>query len=168
MVLSYIISSIVAGIVASLAMLASLNLSKIWGIKTLDVRMMLGSFVTKKLNNQAKILGFFIFLTVGIMFSFLYGLIVFLFVTGRFGGSFGMPQYYWIPGVNFFLLYLGLLGGFGHGTFMALIGGVLFYELHPLPDFRETLPYVVSALIGHAIFGFTVMLVHNFILARPA
>ena len=168
MVLTYVISSVVAGIVASLAMLASLNLSKIWGIKTYDVTLMLGSFFTKKLDSRSRSLGFAIFMLIGIMFSFLYGLIVLLFVTGRFGGSFGLPHYFWLPGVNFFLLYLGFLGGFGHGTFMALIGGVLFYELHPLPDFKDTMSYIVSALIGHAIFGLVVMLVHNFILARGA
>ncbi|HHO56048.1 MAG TPA: hypothetical protein ENK21_06635 [Trueperaceae bacterium] len=166
MIIRYILSSVVGGIVATIVMLAALNISNIWGVKPLDVRAMFGSFITKKIDKESRLLGLIILLAGGIIFSFLYGIIVLGFITGRFGGTFGLPEYNWIPGVNFFYLYLGFLGGFGHGTFMALIGGAIIYELHPLEEFRKSMPYIVAALIGHAVFGFTVMLVHNFILAR--
>jgi len=166
MVFRYILSSLVAGFIATFVMLAALNISNIWGVKPLDVRMMFGSFITRKINQKTKLLGLIILLIGGLIFAFLYGLIVLAFITGRFGGSFGLPEYNWIPGVNFFYLYLGFLGGFGHGTFMALIGGAIIYELHPLDEFKQSMPYIVAALIGHAVFGFAVMLVHNFILAR--
>ncbi len=157
-----------AGLVGTTVMLAALNISNIWGIEPLDVRNMFGSFITRKIDKNSKLLGTIILLIGGQLFAFLYGAIIVAFITGRFGGSFGLPEYIWIPGVNFFYLYLGFLGGFGHGTFMALIGGAIIYELHPLDEFRKSMPYIVSALIGHAVFGFTVMLVHNFILARGA
>ena len=166
MLLRYIVSSLIAGIVATAAMLASLRLSSIWGVKPLDVTMMFGSLITGKANQKSRLLGLIILFIGGIIFSFLYGLIVFLFLTGRFGGTFGLPEYNWLPGVNFFYLYLGALGGFGHGTFMALIGGAIIYELHPLDEFKGSMSYIVAALVGHAVFGFTVMLIHNFILAR--
>lgn len=168
MILRYILSSVLAGFVATLVMLAALNISNIWGVKPLDVRNMFGSFITRKIDKKSKLLGSILLLIGGQIFGFLYGAIVLAFITGRFGGNFGLPDYTWIPGVNFFFLYLGFLGGFGHGTFMALIGGAIIYELHPLEEFRKSMPYIVASLIGHASFGFTVMLVHNFILARGA
>jgi hypothetical protein len=80
-----------------------------------------------------------------------------MFVTGTFEG----PDYQVLRDfptrIDLFYPILGLVGGFGHGMFAALIATFIVTDFHPIEEMRDPFGLVRSFLIGHTVFGVVVM-----------
>lgn len=152
-----VLSSVLSGLAATAVMLVVLYLPLLWSGVYYDTVGALGSMVTKKVDARARVLGTMLLFAGGILFAVMYGGFALLFETGPFD----TPNYQVFPGapteINLFYPLIGLVGGLGHGLFTALITTFVVTDFHPLEEYKDPLPLVMSYMIGHLAFGVTVM-----------
>jgi len=157
MLTALILSSVVSGLAATAVMLVVLYLPTLWGGPYYDTLGALGSMWTRKVDERARVLGLLLLFAGGIVFAMFYGAFVLMFLEGPFD----IPRYVILPRlpteVNLMYPLVGLVGGFGHGIFMALITTFIATDFHPLGEYRNPFTLILSYLIGHAVFGATVM-----------
>ncbi|SMF03093.1 hypothetical protein [Pseudobacteriovorax antillogorgiicola] len=131
---------VLAGLIASLAMMGIMQLITYAGIANGDMIRAVGSLFTKQLKGSFGI-GLAIYLLFGILFSWLYLSILSAIPQQR-------PE---------ILLLIATLGGFVHGL---LIGFALVSEIvgrHPVDRFQTTGYSVALAhIVGHVVFGFAI------------
>lgn len=157
MILELLLTSVLTGLLGTAVMVAVLNLPLVWGGKVYDTLGALGAVFTRRIDARSRVLGG-IFLTLGgIGFAVAYGWVALMFVTGTFQG----PDYVILRDfpttVDLFYPILGLVGGFGHGMFAALIATFVVTDFHPIEEMRDPFGLVRSFLIGHTAFGVVVM-----------
>lgn len=152
-----ILASIAAGLIATLVMVVFLYLPLLWSGDYYDVLGAIGSTLTKEVDARARFIGAALYFLVGILFALLYGWLA-LTLLRLSPGS--LPQFIIFPAspVKINLLYplLGLAVGLGHGIFAGLIMTVLV-EHHPIRHFRTRYILIISQVISHLAYGFTVM-----------
>jgi len=157
MLTALILASVVSGLAATAVMLVVLYLPAFWGGPYYDTLGALGSMWTRKVDERARVLGTVLLFVGGIIFAMFYGAFVLMFLEGPFD----MPRYVILKSlpteVNLFYPLMGLVGGFGHGIFMSLITTFIATDFHPLQEYRNAFSLILSYLIGHAVFGATVM-----------
>ncbi len=161
MFLTLVLSSVAAGIIATLVMALFLYLPLLWGGDYYDVMGALGSALSGQLNGRSRLIGAVIYFGGGIIFALLYGWAVLAFLQS------GAP----IPEIivfsnmpveiNLFYPLLGIVLGLGHGILIALLLTIIVIEHHPLERFRSRYILVISQLISHVAFGATVMFFHS-------
>lgn len=155
--LSLLLSSIAAGLIATLVMLAILYLPLLWNGPVFDVLGAIGSYLTGTLDARARFLGALVYFALGLVFALLYGWLALTFMQL---GDGSLPRFSAFAGapVRIELIYplLGVAVGLGHGVVAALLLGVLL-EHHPLERFRSSYALVASFLLGHVVFGAVVM-----------
>ena len=156
-----ILSSVAAGIIATVIMMMFLYLPMLWNGNYYDVIGALGSARTGVLDGRSRFIGTVIYFLFGIVFAILYGWLA-LFMLQN---SDALPQVSLAAGlpvdVNLIFPLFGLAVGLGHGIIAALIMTVLVIEHHPLERFRTRYILVISQIIGHLVFGFSVMFYHS-------
>ena len=157
MILALMLTSVLTGLLGTALMVAILQLPLIWGGKPYDTLGALGAIFTKSVDARSRALGA-VFLTAGgIAFAVVYGWVALMFVTGTFEGA----DYVILPDfptrIDLFYPILGLVGGFGHGMFAALITTFVVTDFHPIEEMRDPFGLVRSFLIGHTVFGVVVM-----------
>ncbi|MGE9289906.1 MAG: hypothetical protein ACQKBT_02875, partial [Puniceicoccales bacterium] len=137
----FLLTSILAGGLAALAMSASMKaMSRLGGDDEVDMVLAIGSYFTGTKENASRF-GILIHLGSGILFGLLYGLV------------FAATDKTSLPDV--FLIGIGI--GFLHGLGMAYALMIFLSERHPLPEFRSvSLIIGVVHLAGHIVFGATV------------
>ncbi|MDZ7800845.1 MAG: hypothetical protein U5K81_08670 [Trueperaceae bacterium] len=154
------LSSVITGLMATGVMVAFLYLPAAWNGMYYDTLGAIGTVWTRTLDVRARLLGAVALGLGGIAFAMFYGAFALMFMQ-QAGGAFVAPAYAILPGlpttVDLFYPLLGLVGGFGHGIFMSLIGGFIVTDFHPLARFRDPFPLIASFLIGHTVFGVVVM-----------
>lgn len=159
-----LISSIVSGIIGTLAMIAVLYLPALFGRKPYDTLGVLGSMITRQDNVRSRIIGVILLFLGGIAFAFFYGFFVLMFVNG----DFEVPEYIIGAGtpfeMNLFYVIFGFVGGFCHGVFISLISTFVVTDLHPVERYRSVFPLIVSYMIGHSVFGIVVMVLQSIML----
>lgn len=153
-----IFSSLAAGLIATFVMVLFQYLPLLWSGNYFDILGALGSWRTHVLDARARFIGAVLYFAGGIVFAFLYGVLV---LGIRLNSEFLYGGYVIsIPGlpteVNFVYPLLGIAMGLGHGVIVALIMTVLISR-HPLEYFHTRFILVVSQLIGHVVFGMVVM-----------
>ncbi len=158
MILALIQSSIVSGFVATAVMIAFLYLPSFWGGVYYDTLGALGSMTLRRVDDRARVLGAVILFVGGVFFAAFYGAFVLMFMAGPFPPS----NYVIFPrvaggGINLFYPLLGLVGGLGHGVYMSLISTFILTDFHPVKEYRNEFPLILSFLIGHMVFGLVVM-----------
>lgn len=156
-----LLSSLAAGIIATVVMVAFLYLPRLWNGEYYDVLGALGSAFTGYLDGRAYFIGTIAYFSGGVLFAIFYGLVVEALLTS----SFPIPDLTLFPGlpvtINLFYPILGLVLGLGHGVLIALLVTIVVIEHHPLQRFRTRYILIISQLISHIVFGVTVMFFHH-------
>ena len=159
MVTSLFLSSVLTGLLATAVMLVFLYLPILWNGVYYDTLGAIGSLWTREANDRSRLLGAIVLFAGGILFAAFYGAFVLMFMIES-GGFRGVP-YIIFPNapttIDLFFPFLGLVGGFGQGIFMSLITSFIITDFHPVEKFRDPFPLILSFLIGHTVFGVTVM-----------
>ncbi len=154
--LALFFSSILSGLVATAIMLIFLYLPLLWGGVYYDTLGAIGSLFSRNIDNRSRLIATLLLFAGGIFFAFIYGWIALWFVNGNFI----TPQYILMRNpvtINLFFPILGLAGGFGQGMFLALIGGTVITDFHPVEQYKALTPLMLSFFIGNAVYGLVVM-----------
>ena len=157
MILELLLTSVLTGLLGTAVMIAVLNLPLVWGGQVYDTLGALGAIFTRRLDAGSRAIGALLLTAGGIAFALAYGWVALMFLTGAFQG----PDYVILRDfpvtVDLFYPILGLVGGFGHGMFVALIATFVVTDFHPIEKMRDPFGLVRSFLIGHTAFGVVVM-----------
>lgn len=149
-------SSVASGLIATGVMIAVLYLPVFWQGVHYDTLGALGSILLDKVDARARVLGALLLLIGGVIFAFFYGWYTLMFLTGPFPA----PAYIIVSApleINLFYPLFGLVAGFCHGIFITLITAFVVTDHHPLASYRQAYPLILSFIIGHTVYGMTVM-----------
>lgn len=157
MILALTLTSVLTGLLGTAVMIAILQLPLLWGGKPYDTLGALGAIFTRRLDDRSRVLGAVFLAVGGIGFAAVYGWVALMFLTGTFQG----PVYQVLPDfpttIDLFYPLLGLIGGFGHGMFAALITTFVVTDFHPIEEMRDPFGLLRSFMVGHTVFGLVVM-----------
>jgi hypothetical protein len=157
MILALTLTSVLTGLLGTALMVAILQLPLLWGGKPYDTLGALGAIFTRTVDARSRTLGAVFLAAGGIAFAAVYGWVALMFLTGTFQGA----DYRVLPDfptqIDLFYPLLGLVGGFGHGMFAALITTFVVTDFHPIEEMRDPFGLVRSFLVGHTVFGVVVM-----------
>ncbi|HEX7003497.1 MAG TPA: hypothetical protein VF168_04875 [Trueperaceae bacterium] len=162
MILPLLLSSFAAGLIATAVMVFFLYLPRAWQGATYDVMGALGSAMTGRENGQSRFMGTTTYFLVGILIALLYGWIVLALLEDPPVMGPSWPVFPGAP-VHIDLLFplLGALIGFVHGLVVALLVAVIVIEHHPIVSYREKVRLIPSQVLGHVVYGATVMFFHH-------
>ncbi|ACB74820.1 hypothetical protein [Opitutus terrae] len=143
LLISYLATSIAAGVLGGAAMLGAMGLMTRGGLSRGNMVEALGGLITKSRANAFRV-GLIAHALSAVVFAMIYA----------FGmlwlGATGMPQ----------ALVLGLAGGFFHGLIVSLMLVWVVAEGHPFEEYNEAgLAVGVAHLFGHVVYGAVVGLV---------
>ncbi len=152
------LTSVLAGLVATAVMVVFLYLPLLWRGMHYDALGAIGSLFTGSVEGRTYLIGGIVLAVGGIAFAVPYGAAALMFLQGA--GAFQAPAYEILPNlpatIDLFYPLIGLVGGFGHGIFLSLIATFVITDLHPLPAYREPFPLIASWIIGHTVYGVVV------------
>lgn len=154
--LALFFSSILSGAIATAVMMMFLYLPKLWGGLYYDTFGAIGSVFSRSPDTRTRLIGAVLLFVGGILVAFIYGWVALMFQNGTFGA----PKYLIASSpreIDLFFPLIGLVGGFGQGMFMALIAGTIVTDFHPLEQYRNLIPLLLSFFIGHTVYGVVVM-----------
>ena len=157
MFLELILTAFLTGLLGTAVMIAVLNIPQIWGGQVYDTLGALGAIFTRTLDDRSRVIGALFLMLGGIGFAVAYGWIALMFVTGTFDGANYVVLRNFPTTIDLFYPLLGLVGGFGHGMFAAIITTFIVTDFHPIEEMRDPFGLVRSFLIGHTVFGLVVM-----------
>lgn len=150
-------SSVASGLIATGVMIVCLYLPVFWQGVYYDTLGALGSIFLREVDARSRMLGAILLLVGGVVFAFFYGWYTLMFLEGPFPA----PPYLIFPGapleINLFYPLFGLVAGFCHGIFITLILTFVITDHHPLANYRQAYPLILSFIIGHTVYGMTVM-----------
>ena len=152
-------SSVVSGLIATGVMILFLYLPRFWRGLHYDTLGALGSILLDRVDARTRLLGAALLLTGGVLFAFFYGWFALMFIDGPF-----LEPAYIISGpleVNLFYPLFGLVAGFCHGIFITLITTFVVTDHHPVESYRQVYPLILSFIIGHTVYGMTVMFLQS-------
>lgn len=151
------LSSIASGLIGTTVMVIFLYLPTLWNGLYYDTLGGLGGIFTRTIDSRSRVIGALLLYTGGVLFAFFYGFFVLMLTTGPFSA----PAYTLFPSsiapINLFYPLVGLVGGLGHGLFVSLITTFIITDFHPLPGYRDAFALILSFIVGHVVYGVTVM-----------
>ena len=150
-------SSVASGLIATGVMIVFLYLPVFWQGVHYDTLGALGSILLDKVDARARVLGAVLLLIGGVVFALFYGWYTLMFLED---GPFPAPAYIILNApleINLFYPLFGLVAGFCHGIFITLITAFVVTDHHPLESYRQAYPLILSFIIGHTVYGMTVM-----------
>lgn len=157
MILALTLTSVLTGLLGTAIMVAVLQAPLLWGGKPYDTLGALGAIFTRRLDARSRAIGLAVLTLGGIGFAAVYGWVTLMFLTGTFAAA----SYPILPNfptdIDLFYPLLGLVGGFGHGMFAALIVTFVVTDFHPIEEMRDPFGLVRSFMVGHTAFGLVVM-----------
>jgi hypothetical protein len=113
--------------------------------------------VHEAVDARSRVIGALFLTAGGIAFAAVYGWVALMFLTGTFEGADYVVLRDFPTQIDLFYPILGLVGGFGHGMFAALIATFVVTDFHPIEEMRDPFGLVRSFLVGHTVFGVVVM-----------
>lgn len=150
-------SSVASGLIATGVMIVCLYLPIFWQGVHYDTLGALGSIFVRKVDARSRLLGAILLLVGGVLFAFFYGFYTLMFLDGPFPA----PPYLIASAppveINLFYPLFGLVAGFCHGIFITLILTFVITDHHPLDSYRQAYPLILSFMVGHTVYGMTVM-----------
>ena len=157
MILELTLTSVVTGLLGTALMVAALNAPAVWGGSVYDTLGALGAIFTRRIDARSRTIGGLLLALGGVGFAFAYGWVALMFLTGTFEGPGYIVMRDFPTEVDLFFPILGLVGGFGHGMFAALMVSFIVLDFHPVEEMRDPFGLVRSFLVGHTVFGVAVM-----------
>lgn len=157
MILALTLTSVLTGLLGTAVMIAILQLPLLWGGKPYDTLGALGAIFTRRLDDRSRVLGAVFLALGGIGFAAVYGWVALMFLTGTFQGAVYQVLPDFPTTIDLFFPLLGLIGGFGHGMFAALIVTFVVTDFHPIEAMRDPFGLLRSFMVGHTVFGLVVM-----------
>ncbi len=154
--MTLLLSSVVSGLIGTAVMIVFLYLPRIWQGLYYDTLGALGSMLLDEVDTRSRIVGTVLLLIGGVVFAFFYGWYALMFI----GGPFAAPNYTIFSGslaLNLFYPLFGLIAGFCQGIFITLITTFVIVDHHPVERYRQFYPLILSFIIGHSVYGVTVM-----------
>ena len=161
--MSLLLSSALSGLIGTGVMTLFLYLPRVWQGLYYDTLGALGSILLDEVGARSRIVGAVLLLVGGVVFAFFYGWYAQMFI----GGPFLAPNYT-VPGssaVNVFYPLFGLVAGFCQGIFITLITTFVIVDHHPVERYRQFYPLILSFIIGHSVYGMTVMTLQSLFLS---
>jgi hypothetical protein len=155
--LELLLTAFLTGLLGTVVMIAVLYIPQIWGGQVYDTLGALGAIFTRRLDERARVIGALFLALGGIAFAVAYAWIALMFVTGTFDGANYIVLRNFPTTIDLFYPLMGLVGGFGHGMFAAVITTFIVTDFHPIEEMRDPFALVRSFLIGHTVFGLVVM-----------
>jgi hypothetical protein len=156
-ILQLTLTSVLTGLLGTAVMVAILQLPILWGGKPYDTLGALGAIFTRRVDARSRTLGALLLAAGGVAFAVGYGWVALMFMTGTFEA----PDYQVLRDfptrIDLFYPLLGLIGGFGHGMFAALLTTFVVADFHPIEEMRDPFGLVRSFIVGHSVFGIVVM-----------
>ena len=137
MFLELVLTAFLTGLLGTAVMIAVLNIPAIWGGTVYDTLGALGAIFTRRLDERSRVIGALFLMLGGIGFAVAYGWIALMFVTGTFDGANYIVLRNFPTTIDLFYPLLGLVGGFGHGMFAALITTFIVTDFHPIEEMRD-------------------------------
>lgn len=158
MTLALVLSSLVAGLIATTVMLGFLYLPLLWRGVHYDTLASLGGIVTGRSDERSKVIGALLLYLGGLLFALFYGLALVVLTRGELT----VPDYTifasWPVHINVFYVLFGMMMGLAHGAFISLITLFVVTDFHPVQAQREPFPLLLSYLVGHVVYGAVAML----------
>ena len=155
------LSSMTSGLIATGVMIVFLYLPVFWRGVHYDTLGAIGSILLNEVNTRSRMLGALLLLVGGVLVAFFYGWYTLMFLDGPFPA----PPYIIFLGspveINLFYPLFGLVAGFCHGIFITLITTFVITDHHPVESYRQVYPLILSFIIGHTVYGVTVMLLQS-------
>jgi hypothetical protein len=111
----------------------------------------------RKVDARSRLLGAILLLVGGVLFAFFYGFYTLMFLDGPFPAPLYLIASAPPVEINLFYSLFGLVAGFCHGSFITLILTFVITDHHPLESYRQAYPLIVSFMVGHTVYGMTVM-----------
>jgi hypothetical protein len=143
MILNYLLTSVVAGVLGGSAMLFVMWLMTRGGLARGNMVVALGGLVTKSRDSALRV-GLMLHTLSAIGFAMVYAMLM-LWLE-----STGMPN----------ALMVGIGAGFFHGLIVSLMLVWVVAEGHPFEEYNEAgLAVGLSHLLGHVVYGATVGLI---------
>lgn len=143
MILSYVATAVVAGVLGGIAMLGAMELMTRGGLARGNMVVALGGLVTKTRGNAFRV-GMILHTISAIGFAMVYAMAMLWFERS------GMPQ----------ALFMGIGMGFLHGLIVSLMLVWVVAEGHPFEEYTDAgLAVGLSHLLGHVAYGAVVGLV---------
>lgn len=157
-------ATVATDFIATSILLLVLYLPLVWHGKIYDVLGALGSTLTRKLDNRARLLGALIYFGLHLLVTFLYGLVV----ASLMRAEYSIPGIIVNPGgfpeIDLFYPLLGLAIGFGHGILVGFILTIVVAENHPFMATRSRFGVVISQAVAHVFYGAAAMFsLHQFL-----
>lgn len=140
---SYLVSSLIAGLLGGAAMLGAMWLMTRGGLSRGNMVYALGGLLTKSRQNAFRA-GLLAHMVSAVVFALLYALLMFW-----AGGTGPLPA-----------LLIGLGAGFFHGLVVSLMLVWVVAEGHPFEEYNEAgLAVGLAHVLGHVVYGVVVGLV---------
>lgn len=137
MIGSYLLTSVLAGVLGGIAMVAAMGLMTRGGLARGNMVYALGGLVTKSRGNAFRV-GMILHTISAIGFAMVYAMLM------LWLGMSGMPE----------ALYVGVGVGFLHGLIVSLMLVWVIAEGHPFEEYNEAgLAVGLSHLLGHVVYG---------------
>lgn len=139
-IVEFLLSSILAGLVATAAMTSSMHLLTFFRFTNADMVRAIGSIFTRSMES-ALLVGGILHTIAGIGFAMIYIIVMNLFPPLGFLWTIG----------------LGALLGLAHGFAMSFILVATVAEHHPIATYRQAgMGVAVAHIMGHVVFGIVV------------
>lgn len=143
MVGTYLVTSVIAGVLGGTAMLMAMGLMTRAGLARGNMVIALGGLITKSRSNAFRV-GLILHAISAIGFAMVYAMAM------LWLGATGLPN----------ALMVGVAAGFFHGLVVSLMLVWVVAEGHPFDEYNDAgLAVGLSHLVGHVVFGAVVGLV---------
>jgi hypothetical protein len=143
LILNYVLTSLVAGVLGGTAMLVVMSLMTQAGLARGNMIVALGGIVTRSRDSAFRV-GLMLHTLSAVGFAMVYAMLM------LWLGATGMPK----------ALFIGVGAGFFHGLIVSLMLVWVVAEGHPFEEYNDAgLAVGLSHLIGHVAYGIVVGLV---------
>lgn len=155
-----LLSSFVSGLVAVTVTLLFTYLPSFWRGSYYDILTSLGGGLFKSTKQGSRLAVILFLFIAGIVVAFFYALLTNMFLQGIFP----TPSANLEPGrFGTFSLFYPLVGGvvgLGQGVLVSLLTTFFVTNRNALESYRESVPLVISYLLGNTIYGAVVVTCH--------
>jgi hypothetical protein len=164
MLTALLLSSLASGLMAVTVTLLFIYLPVFWRGTSYDILTSLSGTFSKQVTQGSRLIAALVLFIGGILLALFYAWLTLQFIEGRFPtpnanlepDSFGQ--------FSLFYPLVGAVLGLGQGVLVSLLTTLRITTVHPLESYRESVPLVISYLMGNTLYGAVVITCHSLLL----